>query len=198
MCVMSLPLMVYASPFLQADPTLPSLPVMYGRSAVLESETLCCVHFEDKRPSLYDQIKLRLPSVLLESHHLVFKFCNVECRLNKLKGNDSAETVLGYAVFPVFPGRRVVQNGPYQLPVIVAPHHGPLPPHYLSAEGEQQLEYLDNQHPLFSFHTRLISTVYTHDPALDSWFHKPVTDGDCDLLKRAGSHRLLVLSCLDD
>jgi hypothetical protein len=52
---------------------------------------------------------------------------------------------------------------------------------------EQSLEYLDNQRPLFSFHTKLISTVYTHDPALDSWFQRPVTDNNCALLKEAGT-----------
>jgi hypothetical protein len=53
--------------------------------------------------------QIRLPSVLLEGHHLVFKFSNVECRVNKIKNNETIETVLGYAVFPVFPKRRVVQ-----------------------------------------------------------------------------------------
>ncbi len=52
-------------------------------------------------------------------------------QLDKIKSSDSVETVVGYAVFPVFPGRRVVQNGVYHLPIIVAPHHGQLPPRYL-------------------------------------------------------------------
>jgi hypothetical protein len=56
---------------------------------------------------------------------------------------------------------------------------------------EQNLEYLDNQHGLFTFHTKLISTIYTHDPALDSWFQKPVAEGNCELLKQAGGRTLL-------
>lgn len=162
------------------------LPVMYGRTKPLESEALCCVQYHESRPSLYDQIKIRLPSVLHTGHHLLLTFSHVQCRASSF--HDERESVVGYAVFPLFPNNRVVQDGSYSIPVIAST----LPAGYFSsADVESTLEYLDNKRPLVFFRTKLVSTIYTQDAPLDDWFRQPITGETmmnincCDSLARA-------------
>ena len=159
-----------------------ALPVMYGRmSTKYEKEFVCSVQYHEKRPSMYEQIKIRLPSVLNQGHHLLFTFAHVQCREAKMKKGESLETVFGYATFALFPNKRVVQDGSYEIPIAISssfPHTN-----YMDAQVEQHAQYYDNMRPLLSFHTKLISTIYTQDPVLDSWLRKrPSELKDCEQL----------------
>jgi hypothetical protein len=62
------------------------------------------VVFDHKRPSFHEEIKLKLPFALTESHHILFSFFSVN--LKTKKGKDDYEKLLGYATLPVYPKER--------------------------------------------------------------------------------------------
>lgn len=81
---------------------------LYGRSNCpnfVETLQLPIV-FDNKRPSFHEEIKVKLPFALEESHHLLFSFFS--CNLQAMKKDSQYERLLGYAVLPVFPNGRLV------------------------------------------------------------------------------------------
>jgi len=74
-----------------------SLPLIFGKSSGHEliKEVYLPVLYHSKSPSFYDEIKIRLPAVLDENHHLFFTFSHISCQP---KENAPVETPIGYTV----------------------------------------------------------------------------------------------------
>lgn len=53
-----------------------------------------------RNPSLYDEIKLKLPADLGDQHHLLFTFVHVSCQRKPVAPDQekNVETVVGYSV----------------------------------------------------------------------------------------------------
>ncbi len=74
-----------------------SLALIFGKSSGHEliKEIYLPVLYHSKSPSFYDEIKIRLPAVLDENHHLFFTFSHISCQP---KENAPVETPIGYTV----------------------------------------------------------------------------------------------------
>ena len=48
-----------------------------------------------RTPTFYDEVKIRLPAVLDENHHLLFTFSHISCQP---KENAPVEVPIGYTV----------------------------------------------------------------------------------------------------
>ena len=74
-----------------------ALPVIFGKSSGQEmiKEVYLPVLYHSKTPSFYDEIKIRLPAVLDENHHLFFTFSHISCQP---KENAPVEIPIGYSV----------------------------------------------------------------------------------------------------
>ncbi len=185
----------------------PGLQVFYGRiGARFESDHVCAVQYHERKLSMYEQVKICLPPVLHAGHHLLFTFSHVQCNLAKMKKGESPESVFGYATFPLFGDfKRIVDDGSYELPVADAstfPHKSYLEAEQAQQTHQQQQQQQQQQHagghdessvadvPMFGFHTKLVSTMYTQDPALDKWFHSPINaeTASCELLSDAAPY----------
>ena len=74
-----------------------ALPLIFGKSSGQEmiKEIYLPVLYHSKSPSFYDEVKLRLPAVLDENHHLFFTFSHISCQP---KENAPVEIPIGYTV----------------------------------------------------------------------------------------------------
>ncbi|KAG7311828.1 hypothetical protein JYU34_002911 [Plutella xylostella] len=79
-----------------------ALPAIFGRSSCPEfsTEAYTTVLYHNKNPSLYDEIKLKLPADLGDQHHLLFTFLHVSCQRKPVPQGQEKDltTVLGYSV----------------------------------------------------------------------------------------------------
>lgn len=73
----------------------------------------------------YEEIKIRLPTNILYSHHLLFTFYHISCDINK-KRENGIENCVGYAWLPL------LQKGKLNVELQTIPVASHLPPGYLS------------------------------------------------------------------
>ncbi|KXJ26177.1 Dedicator of cytokinesis protein 9 [Exaiptasia diaphana] len=130
-------------------------------------------------PTFYQEVKIKLPTLLTEKHHVFFTFQHVACDQGKgASGSGSVrgkpipvESPVGYAWMPILHNGRI-RNG--ELSLLVGQH---APDEYLSAQyaGLQKttgtdVRWVDREKPLFRINTKLVSTVYTQDPYVYGFF----------------------------
>ncbi|XP_062142362.1 LOW QUALITY PROTEIN: dedicator of cytokinesis protein 9 [Drosophila sulfurigaster albostrigata] len=151
------------------------LKCIYGRPGqdLLVSQLACPVLHHNVTPTWYEEIKLRLPLGLFPEHHLLFSFYHVSCNLSKKRdAHASFETPIGYAWLPLLQKHRICLEEKL-LPVAAT-----LPVGYLSIQplglGKgncgPDIQWIDNQRPLYSVGLRLDSTVLTSDQHLHNFF----------------------------
>ncbi|XP_055642537.1 dedicator of cytokinesis protein 9 isoform X3 [Toxorhynchites rutilus septentrionalis] len=182
-----------------------SIECIYGRPGqpILVSQMSCPVLHHSTSPTWYTEIKLRLPLRITAQHHLLFSFFHVSCNIAKKKDfvSTSTETPVGYAWLPLLSkGKMNIEE--HSVPVAAS-----LPEEYLSIQplglGKGQnsgpdIQWIDNQRPLFTVNFRLDSTVLTTDQHLHNLFihaerlleqHKaaaiPAESETCKILKAA-------------
>ncbi|XP_061394284.1 dedicator of cytokinesis protein 9 isoform X1 [Musca vetustissima] len=152
------------------------LKCIYGRPGhdFLVSHIACPVLHHNTTPTWYEELKLRLPLGLFPEHHLLFSFYHVSCNLGKKRdASASFETPIGYAWLPL------LQKGKINLDEQIIPVAASLPVGYLSIQplglGKGQncgpeVQWIDNQRPLFAVALRMDSTVHTADQHLHNFF----------------------------
>ncbi|XP_038110959.1 dedicator of cytokinesis protein 9 isoform X3 [Culex quinquefasciatus] len=155
-----------------------SVECIYGRPGqeTLVSQQSCPVLHHSTAPTWYEEIKLRLPLRITAQHHLLFSFFHVSCNIAKKKdlaSGTSAETPVGYAWLPLLAKGKM--NIEEQCLAVAAS----LPVGYLSIQplglGKGQnsgpdIQWIDNQRPIFTVGFRLDSTVITTDQHLHNLF----------------------------
>ncbi|XP_055917510.1 dedicator of cytokinesis protein 9 isoform X2 [Eupeodes corollae] len=152
-----------------------ALKCIYGRPGqdLFVSQIACPVLHHSTTPTWYEEIKLRLPLHLTNQHHLLFSFLHVSCNLSKKRDtNASFETPVGYAWLPL------LNKGKINLEEQILPVAATLPGGYLSIQplglGKgncgPEIQWIDNQRPLFTVTFRLDSTVLTGDQHLHNFF----------------------------
>ncbi|KAL6067850.1 Dedicator of cytokinesis protein 6 [Balamuthia mandrillaris] len=146
------------------------LQAIYGKSSGAEfvDQLFSTVNYHNKKPTFYDEIKIRLPASLSPKLHLVFAFYHIGCQLPKKKKekNKSPETLLAYAVLPLIQDGRLIDDGEHVLNAALE-----LPAHYLSALNNPDMKWVDKK-PVFSVQTRLTSSIHTQDDFLHNFFHR--------------------------
>lgn len=85
----------------------------------------CAVLHHNTMPTWYEEIKIRLPINLHQSHHLLCTFYHISCDINKKKENG-IENCVGYAWIPL------LQKGRLCVDAQIIPVAANLPAGYLS------------------------------------------------------------------
>ncbi|XP_049286747.1 dedicator of cytokinesis protein 9 isoform X1 [Anopheles funestus] len=154
-----------------------SIECIYGRPGQdqLVSQMSCPVLHHNTSPTWYEEIKLRLPLNITSQHHLLFSFFHVSCNIAKKKDltTISTETPVGFAWLPL------LTKGKINVEEQCLPVAATLPVGYLSIQplglGKGQnagpdVQWIDNQRPIFTISLRLDSTVLTTDQHLHNLF----------------------------
>ncbi|XP_053674834.1 dedicator of cytokinesis protein 11 [Anopheles nili] len=154
-----------------------SIECIYGRPGqeILVSQMSCPVLHHNTSPTWYEEIKLRLPINITPQHHLLFSFFHVSCNIAKKKDltTTSTEMLVGFAWLPL------LAKGKINVDEQCLPVAATLPVGYLSIQplglGRGQnagpdVQWIDNQRPIFTVSLRLDSTVLTTDQHLHNLF----------------------------
>ncbi|ERL87077.1 hypothetical protein D910_04478 [Dendroctonus ponderosae] len=149
------------------------LPCIYGRPGqpLLVSSMSCAVLHHNTIPCWYEEVKIRLPTNILYSHHLLFTFYHISCDLTK-KRDNGVESCVGYAWLPL------LQKGKLNMDTQLVPVAAHLPPGYLSVHpfglgkgnAGPEISWVDGQKPIFTVGFSLVSTVNTKDQHLFNLF----------------------------
>ncbi|XP_043926200.1 dedicator of cytokinesis protein 10 isoform X3 [Protopterus annectens] len=158
---------------------------IYGKpgGSVFTTEAITLVLHHSQNPDFYDEVKIELPTQLHEKHHLLFSFYHVTCDINAkgtVKKKEPLETAVGYAWLPLMKDGRLMSQENH-IPVAAN-----LPPGYLqfldAGAGKQcggDIKWLDCGKSLFRVCAHVVSTVYSQDPYLNTFFQKcQKRDGD--------------------
>ncbi|XP_048483220.1 dedicator of cytokinesis protein 7 [Plutella xylostella] len=146
-----------------------ALPAIFGRSSCPEfsTEAYTTVLYHNKNPSLYDEIKLKLPADLGDQHHLLFTFLHVSCQRKPVPQGQEKDltTVLGYSWIPLCRNGKLT-CGEFSLPVLLEPP----PRHYSYISPDVQLpgtRWLDNHKPVLLVTLHPLSTVHPLDSSIE-------------------------------
>uniref|UniRef100_A0A182K3W5 Dedicator of cytokinesis protein 9 n=1 Tax=Anopheles christyi TaxID=43041 RepID=A0A182K3W5_9DIPT len=153
-----------------------SIECIYGRPGQeqLVSQMSCPVLHHNTSPTWYEEVKLRLPLNITSQHHLLFSFFHVSCNIAKKKDltTTSTEVPVGFAWLPL------LAKGKINVEEQCLPVAASLPVGYLSIQplglgrgnAGPDVQWIDNQRPIFTVSLRLDSTVLTTDQHLHNLF----------------------------
>ncbi|XP_038219758.1 dedicator of cytokinesis protein 7 [Zerene cesonia] len=139
-----------------------ALPNIFGRSSCPEfsTEAYTTVLYHNKSPSLYDEIKIKLPADLGDHHHLLFTFLHVACQRKPVapEQEKNVETPVGYTWLPLCRNGKL-SCGEHALPLMAeAP-----PDNYSYIFPDVLLpgtRWIDNHRPLFGVALDACTTVH--------------------------------------
>uniref|UniRef100_A0A8R1HXF8 Uncharacterized protein n=1 Tax=Caenorhabditis japonica TaxID=281687 RepID=A0A8R1HXF8_CAEJA len=176
--------------FVRGEESIPEKAMVDRMSAAgpYTISSACAVQHHQQNPVFGDEMKAQLPLNLTTSDHLLFSFSHISVAGNtSVKTPESTETPIGHAWLPlVWKKDRLVLESDEQefaLPVAID-----LPPHYyrskptVMGKGEESLSDIRwvDQKPLFRVRLRLVSSVFTTDSKLQTFFQA------CDRLSAKG------------
>ncbi|KAF2073346.1 hypothetical protein CYY_005337 [Polysphondylium violaceum] len=156
------------------------LKSIHGTSTtpILTKSLYTSVVYHNKKPKFEDEIKINLPPNLTPNHHLLITFYHLGCRQSKK--SDKPETALGYCAIRLFDNQQIILDGKHKKPVATV-----FPPKYLAQEARDPKDpsanlkfWVDNKRPVFSFKTRVISSLYPQDPVLSALLRDSLDGGD--------------------
>lgn len=165
--------------FVRGDEAIPEKAVIdrLSPSGPYTIQTTCSVQHHQQYPTFGDEIKTQLPLNLTGHDHLLFSFSHISVAGNaSVKTPEATETSIGYAWLPlIWKKDRLVleqEEQEFALPVAVD-----LPSHYfknkptVAGKGDENLEmrWVD-QKPLFRVRLRLVSSAFTTNGKLQSFF----------------------------
>nr|CAI5852247.1 unnamed protein product [Callosobruchus analis] len=149
------------------------LQCIYGRpgQSPLVSQVSCAVLHHNTIPMWYEEVKIRLPTNILQTHHLLFTFYHISCDITK-KRENGIESCVGYAWLPL------LQKGKLNVETQIIPVASHLPPGYLSVtpfglgkgNAGPEITWIDSQKPIFTVAFNLVSTINTKDQHLHNLF----------------------------
>ncbi|ETV69392.1 hypothetical protein, variant 1 [Aphanomyces astaci] len=133
--------------------------------AALTTDVYCHVSYHQKSPSFEDEIKILLPLTLDPAHHVVFTFYQVHCK--KMAAGKLPMDIVGRAVLPVMDRQNGVAIPDATHTLVVTDGGGGV---VSTATGANNGAALGGA-PLFQVRSRLLSTVYSQDSAIQSFLH---------------------------
>ncbi|XP_069088637.1 dedicator of cytokinesis protein 7 isoform X7 [Pleurodeles waltl] len=153
--------------FMYGEDPSNAMPVIFGKSSCPEfsKEAYTSVVYHNRSPDFHEEIKIRLPAMLTDHHHLLFTFYHVSCQQ---KQNTPLETPVGYTWIPMLQNGRL-KTGPFCLPVSLEK-----PPQAYSVLSPEVplpgMKWVDNHKGVFSVEVVAASSVHTQDASLDKFF----------------------------
>ncbi|XP_054707332.1 dedicator of cytokinesis protein 7-like [Uloborus diversus] len=142
-----------------------AMPIIFGKSSCPEflTEAYTAITYHNRFPDFYDEIKIKLPAVFTEQHHLLFTFYHISCQ-KKIEQNPT-ETPIGYTWFPLFRDGRL-QTGDFSLPVMME-----VPPASYSFLTPfiqiPNTKWVDNHKGIFNISIHAVSSVFPKDSNVD-------------------------------
>ncbi|XP_047738300.1 dedicator of cytokinesis protein 7 isoform X2 [Hyalella azteca] len=145
-----------------------ALACVMGRSSCpeLSTEAFTAVTYHTKSPDYYDEIKVKLPAVLGDQHHLLFTFYHVSCQ--RKADEKTIETPVGYTWLPIYRNGSL-SCGSHCLPVMSEKppaNYSYITPHILLPGTK----WVDNHKGIFNVVLHAVSTVHPQCPELDHFF----------------------------
>ncbi|XP_060575600.1 dedicator of cytokinesis protein 9-like [Ruditapes philippinarum] len=144
-------------------------------SSVFTSIASTTVLHHNQTPEYLEEVKIALPPLINEKHHILFRFYHVSCEGSKgsTKKKDGIEMPVGYAWIPLLHSSGRVEVGEKTLSVAAN-----LPARYLSLDhhgggrssSSTDVKMVDSGKPLFKIKLQLNSTIYTTDQHLHTFF----------------------------
>ncbi|XP_078525651.1 dedicator of cytokinesis protein 7 isoform X11 [Lissotriton helveticus] len=153
--------------FMYGEDPSNAMPVIFGKSSCPEfsKEAYTGVVYHNRSPDFHEEIKIKLPAMLTDHHHLLFTFYHVSCQQ---KQNTPLETPVGYTWIPMLQNGRL-KTGPFCLPVSLEK-----PPQAYSVLSPEVplpgMKWVDNHKGVFSVEVVAASSVHTQDASLDKFF----------------------------
>ncbi|XP_060519679.1 dedicator of cytokinesis protein 7 isoform X2 [Cylas formicarius] len=145
-----------------------ALNAIYGKSSCPEmtNEMFSAITYHCKTPAFYDEVKIKVPALLADHHHLLFTFYHVSCQ--KKAEQTVVESPVGYTWLPLLRDGRLV-SGEFCLPVMLEtpPRNYSYIPPDVFLPGTR---WLDNHKGLFTVVLDGVSSVHTHDAAVERFF----------------------------
>ncbi|XP_052217568.1 dedicator of cytokinesis protein 9-like isoform X3 [Dreissena polymorpha] len=155
----------------------PPLKLVFSRhgNSVFSCSASTTVLHHNQAPDYMEEVKILLPPILHEKHHVLFRFYHVSCEGSKgsVKKRGDIEVPVGYAWVPLLHSSGRVEVGEKTIPVATN-----LPHRYLSHDGStpsrasasSEVKWVDSAKPLFKVRLQLNSTIYTKDQHLHTFF----------------------------
>ncbi|BFY99508.1 hypothetical protein BsWGS_02548 [Bradybaena similaris] len=156
--------------FLAGEDESFALPVIFGKSSCpeLSREALAAVTYHNKSPDFYEEVKIKVPAKLTETHHLLFTFYHISCQVKKNEPTPT-EVPVGYTWLPLYRDGRLI-SGDFNLPVSVER----LPPNYSLHHPDIQthnIKWVDNHKGVFSVSVRAVSSIFAQDEHIDRFMN---------------------------
>ncbi|KAJ6234286.1 dedicator of cytokinesis dock [Anaeramoeba flamelloides] len=127
------------------------------------------VQFQQKSPSLYDEIKLELPINLKKSDHILFTLYSATKKSiqKKKKNNKKSMTLIGHAILPLIQNGKLLESH-HTLPIFTNLTKGS---NYLNSYY-QMMDNLNkkNKKNYLKIQTKIYSTVYPQNKILQEFF----------------------------
>lgn len=157
-----------------------ALNAIFGRSGCPEftSEAFTSVVYHNKSPDFTDEFKVKLPSKLMDQHHLLFTFYHISCHKNKLKDTIDATNggkeekqescpPLGWTWLPLYREGRL-QTGTFHLPVMM--EKPPTSYSFLTPFIQiPNTKWVDNHKEVFTVTVEAETSIHTQDACLDNF-----------------------------
>ncbi|KAF2072984.1 hypothetical protein CYY_005696 [Polysphondylium violaceum] len=128
----------------------------------LDYVSFSSVNFHDKRPHFTEEFKIKLPTKITAQHHLLFTFYNVNIHAKK-----DIKTAIGYCAVPLCSGSKhglFLRDDNYNVSIASELTNIESSTFLNAEEGKKEKTCI------FSFRSKLVSSVITQDPCLDSFF----------------------------
>ncbi|CAJ0943627.1 unnamed protein product, partial [Mesorhabditis belari] len=141
------------------------------------SQGHCCVQHHQQYPTFCEEIKMRLPLSLESCDHLLFSFSHISVAgvTNAKSPSESLESPVGYAWLPLLTKKDRLtlesEEQEFNLPVAVdlpSNYYNYFPSTAVKEEG-LDIKWVDAK-PLFNIRLRLISSAFTTEPKLHTFF----------------------------
>ncbi|XP_055884538.1 dedicator of cytokinesis protein 7-like isoform X6 [Biomphalaria glabrata] len=156
--------------FLAVEDENYALPVIFGKSSCPEfaRESIAAVTYHNKSPDFYEEVKMKLPAKLTETHHLLFTFYHISCQVKKNEPTPT-EVPVGYTWLPLYRDGRLT-SGDFFLPVSV----DRLPNGYSLHHPDTQvhsMKWVDNHKGVFFVSLKAVSSVFSQDEHIDRFMN---------------------------
>uniref|UniRef100_A0AC35TUR8 C2 DOCK-type domain-containing protein n=1 Tax=Rhabditophanes sp. KR3021 TaxID=114890 RepID=A0AC35TUR8_9BILA len=133
----------------------------------------CSVQYHEQSPQFNSEMKIILPVNLKPSDHLLFSFkhISVSAALSDKKNRESIVSNVGYAWLPLSQKETFIMKDDvqeFEIPVSMN-----LPDNYTNSfvsKGLCDAKYIDNGKGLFKVRMRLISSLISPEPRIQSFF----------------------------
>ncbi|KAJ8040484.1 Dedicator of cytokinesis protein 7 [Holothuria leucospilota] len=145
------------------------------------------VTYHSRSPEFYEEIKIKLPADLKDTHHLLFTFYHISCQ--KKQDNTPVETPIGYTWLPLLKNHRL-QTGDFSLPVAIdhpmVKDYSKLPPEV----GLPSMKFVDGKKQLFHVTVSAVSSIHSQDAYIDNFLKLCHSVEDGQIPRAIGEHKM--------